>query len=45
MLHIPSISAMIAVAGVIIGVTLTTIELRNLVKQRQTDFVIRLYLA
>jgi len=35
MLDIPSISAVVAAAGVIIGVVLTVIELRNLVKQRQ----------
>jgi len=43
MLDIASISALVAAIGVIVGVTLTTIELRNLVKQRQTDLVIRLY--
>ncbi|NIO38532.1 hypothetical protein GTO27_12670, partial [Candidatus Bathyarchaeota archaeon] len=43
MLDIPSISALVAVAGVIVGVILTVVELRNLVKQRQTDLVVRLY--
>jgi len=42
MLDIPSISAIVAAAGVLVGVVLTVVELRNLVKQRQTDLVIRL---
>jgi hypothetical protein len=41
-LDIPSISAIVAATGVLVGVVLTVIELRNLVKQRQTDLVIRL---
>jgi hypothetical protein len=43
MLDIPSISAIVAAIGVIIGVALTYSEVRNLVKQRQTDLVMRLY--
>jgi hypothetical protein len=42
MLDIPFISGIMAVAGVIVGVVFTVLELRNLVKQRQTDVVIRL---
>jgi len=42
-LDIPSISAIIAAAGVLVGVTLTVMELRNLVKQRQTDLITNLY--
>ncbi len=43
MLDIPSISTIIAAIGVIIGVVLTVLEIRNLVDTRQTDLVIRLY--
>jgi len=43
MLDIPSISVMVAAAGVIVGVVFTVLELRNLIKQRQTDLVTRLY--
>ena len=43
MLDIPSISGIIAVVGVMVGVAFTVLELRNLVKQRQTDLVWRLY--
>jgi hypothetical protein len=43
MLDIPSISAIIAAVGVLIGVVLTVLEVRNLVETRQTDLVIRLY--
>jgi len=43
MLDIPSISAIVAAAGVLIGVVLTVLEIRNLVDTRQTDLVIRLY--
>jgi hypothetical protein len=42
-LDIPSISAIIAAVGVLIGVVLTVLEVRNLVETRQTDLVIRLY--
>jgi hypothetical protein len=43
MLDIPSISGIVAVAGVLVGVVLTVVELRNLVKQRQTDLIMKLY--
>ena len=43
MLDITSISAIIAAVGVLIGVVLTVLEVRNLVETRQTDLVIRLY--
>jgi hypothetical protein len=43
MLDIPSISAVVAAAGVIVGVTLAYLEIRTLSKQRQTDLVMRLY--
>ena len=43
MLDIPSISAIVAAIGVIIGVVFTVLEPRNLVKTRQTDLMIRLY--
>jgi hypothetical protein len=39
---IPSISAIVAAVGVLVGVVIALIELRNLVKQRQTDLVTRL---
>jgi len=43
MLDIPSISAVVAAVGVIVGVTLAYLEVRTLAKQRQTDLVMRLY--
>ena len=43
MLDIPSVSAVVAALGVTVGVVFTVMELRNLVKTRQTDLVIRLY--
>ncbi|UCG35915.1 MAG: hypothetical protein JSV64_04580 [Candidatus Bathyarchaeota archaeon] len=43
MLDIPSISAVVAAFGVIVGVVFTILELRNLVKARQTDLALRLY--
>ena len=43
MLDIPSISARVAAIGVLVGVTLAYLEVRTLVKQRQTDLVIGLY--
>ena len=43
MLDIPSISAIVAAVGVIVGVVLTILQLRDLVKTRQTDLVMRLY--
>jgi hypothetical protein len=39
---IPSISAIVAAVGVLVGVVIAVVELRNLVKQRQTDLVTRL---
>ena len=42
-LDIPSISAVVAAVGVIVGVTLAYLEVRTLAKQRQTDLVMRLY--
>jgi hypothetical protein len=42
MLDIPSISAIAAALGVLVGVAIAVVELRNLVKQRQTDLVTRL---
>jgi hypothetical protein len=45
MLDVPSISAIVAAVGVMIGVALAVLELRNLVKQRQTDLMMRLYLT
>jgi len=43
MLDIPSISAIVAAIGVIIGVIFAVLQLRDLVKTRKTDLVIRLY--
>jgi len=43
MLDIPSISAVVATIGVLVGVTLAYLEVRTLVKQRQTDLAVRLY--
>ena len=45
MLDIPSISAIVAAIGVLIGVVLAVLELRNLVKQRESDLLMRLHLA
>ena len=45
MLDIPSISAIVAAVGVLIGVALAVLELRNLVKQRKSDLLMRLHLA
>jgi hypothetical protein len=42
MLDIPSVSAVVAAIGVIIGVVFTVLELRNLVQQRQTALIMRL---
>ena len=42
MLDISSISAIAAAVGVIIGVVFATLQLRDLVKTRQTDLVMRL---
>lgn len=43
MFDIPSISAVVAAVGVIVGVVFTVLELRSLVKTRQTDLLVRLY--
>jgi hypothetical protein len=40
---VTEISAIVAAAGVIVGVILTVLELRNLVRQRKTDLVTTLY--
>ena len=45
MLDIPSISAIAAAIGVIVGVALAALQLRDLVRTRQTDLVMRLYSA
>ena len=42
MVDITEISAIVAAAGVLVGVVFTVMELRNLVKQRQTDLVTQL---
>ncbi len=42
-MDIASISALVAAVGVIVGVVFTVMELRNLVRQRQTDLTMRLY--
>lgn len=43
MLDIPSASAIVAAAGVLIGVVLAVFQLRDFVKTRQTDLIMRLY--
>lgn len=42
MLDIPSISAIVAAAGVLIGVVLAVLQLRDFVKDRHTDLAIRM---
>jgi hypothetical protein len=42
MVDIVEVSAIVAALGVIIGVVFTIIELRNLVKQRQTDLLVKI---
>ena len=42
-LDIPSISAIVAAIGVLIGVVFTVLQLRDLVRTRHTDLVMRLY--
>jgi hypothetical protein len=44
-LDIPSLSAIVAAVGVLVGVVVAIVELRNLVKTRQTDLIMRLYSA
>lgn len=43
MVDISEMSTIVAAVGVLIGVVLTVVELRNLVKQRKTDLVTNLY--
>ena len=43
MVDITEISAIVAAVGVIVGVILTVLELRNLVSQRKTELVTSLY--
>jgi len=43
MVDITSISAVVAAVGVIVGVVFTVMQLRDLVKTRHTDLVMRLY--
>lgn len=43
MSEIQSISIVIAATSVVIGVIFAIVELRNVIKQRQTDLIIRLY--
>ena len=43
MLDIPSMTGIVAAVGVIVGVVFAVVELRNLVKARQTDVVTGLY--
>ena len=45
MLDIPSMSAVVAAAGVLVGVIFTVSEVRNLVKARKTDLTMRLAAA
>ena len=45
MVAISEISAVIAATGVILGVLFAMVQLRNLVKARRMDLVMRLYLA
>ena len=45
MVDITEISAIVAAAGVLVGVVLNVLELRHLRKQRQTDLVVKLYSA
>ena len=43
MFDIPSITGIVAAVGMMVGVVFTVMELRNLVKQRQTDIIVNLY--
>jgi hypothetical protein len=43
MVDITEVSAIVAAAGVLVGVVLTVLEIRNLVRQRQTDLIMKLY--
>ena len=42
-MDIASISTAVAAVGVIVGVIFAVLELRNLVRTRQTDLILRLY--
>ena len=43
MLDIPSISAIVAAAGVLVGVVLAILELRNITKTRQMELIMSIY--
>jgi len=43
MLDIPSISAIVAAVGVIVGVILAVLELRNITKTRQMELIMSIY--
>ncbi len=43
MLDIPSISAIVAAVGVLVGVVIAVLELRNITKTRQTDVFWRMF--
>jgi len=43
MLDIPSVSAVVAAVGVLVGVALTYLEIRSLVSTRKTDLVIGIW--
>lgn len=43
MVDVTEISAIVAAVGVIIGIIFALLQLRNLVKTRQTDLIMRLY--
>ncbi len=43
MLDIPSISAVVAAVGVIVGVVLAILELRNITKTRQMELIMSIY--
>ena len=43
MLDIPSISIVIAATSVVVGVIFAILQLRNVVKQRKLDLILRLY--
>jgi len=45
MVDLSSLSAVVAATSVVIGVIFAVLQLRNLVKTRQTDLVMRLYSA
>ena len=43
MLDIPSISALVAAVGVVVGVVLAILELRNITKTRQMELIMAIY--